>query len=124
MAESLTNVEGVDTTWQRVQADDDLHVVLGSSVVEQVGKVRLLVTVVELRPGPVDPSRVVGGNSESVDTVLGKSVNVGLGVPGSVVVLESWATLVTEGLAQGPFVDGARGQGVESWLLADLSLHP
>jgi len=109
--ESLTDVEVVDTTGERVETNDDVHAVGVNSVVSDGLKVLLLVTVVESGSRDVDPGCVSGRDTESVDTNRGELIN-GRGVEeAGVTGLESRATLVTKSLAESPLVRGSRQVG-------------
>lgn len=111
MHKSLTDVEVVDTTRERVKTDDDVHTVSLDGVVGDGLEVLLLVTVVELRSGNLDPCCVSGRDSESVHTDRSELVN-GRGVEERCVTgFKSRAALVTKGLAESPFVRSGGGVG-------------
>ena len=94
VAVGLTDVETVDTTWEVVETDNNVHVVALNGVLGNGAEVLLLVTVVKSgawnllwqllalgitveRSGTYDPSGVGGWNAESVDTDRGELVNGG-----------------------------------------------
>ena len=74
--DALTSGKAVDTTREGVKTDDDVHTVALDGIVADSLEVSLLVTVVKTRAGNGDPSRVVGRDSEKVDTSSGERVDV------------------------------------------------
>jgi hypothetical protein len=66
----LTNIQGVDTTRQGVKTNNDTHVVLPNGVGGNLLQVLLLIAVVQLRAGDLDPSSVGCRDAKKVDTFI------------------------------------------------------
>lgn len=109
--ESLTNVEVVDTTGERVKADNDVHAVGVDGVVGDGLEVLLLVTVVKSGARNLDPCGVSCRDTESVDTNRGELINGRVVQEAGVTGLKGGATLVTKSLAERPLVGSGRQVG-------------
>lgn len=94
-ADALTDFEAVKTAGETVEVDDNVHVVLADGVVGDGAEVFLLVAVVELRTGNLDPGGVGHRDTQDVDAGLGKSVNERLVNPSRVALLEDGAAFGT-----------------------------
>ncbi|KAH0194784.1 glycoside hydrolase, partial [Aureobasidium melanogenum] len=73
--QSLTDIEVVDTTRERVETDNDVHAVSVDGVVGDSLEVLLLVTVVESRSGNLNPRLISSWDSEGVHSNRGKLIN-------------------------------------------------
>lgn len=108
---SLTDVEVVDTTRERVKANNNVHAIGVDGVVGDGLEVLLLVTVVESRSGDLNPCRISCWDSEGVHADGGKLVNSRSVEEGGIAGFKSGAALVAEGLAESPFVRSGGGVG-------------
>ena len=105
VSESFTNGKGVDTTGQRVETDNNVHVVLVDGVVGQGSEVSLLVTRVKHAAGDLGPGCVSGRDTKSVDTLGTHLVDVGSGEERSIALLEERSTNgETNGGTPGPLI--------------------
>lgn len=93
VAGGFADGQAVDAAGEGVRVDDDVHVVSLDGVVGDFFEVGRLVSRVELRAGEIDPCGIGGGDAQDCDTAGGELVNVGLGDPGCVAVLEDGAAL-------------------------------
>lgn len=104
--ESLPNVKAVDTTRKRVQANDDVHVVFGYSIVGDGLQVSLLVTAIELRPRNLDPGGVGRRDAKSVDTNRSELIDSTGVQERGVASLKDRSALGAKHLAESPLVRG------------------
>lgn len=108
-------VKTVLTTGETVQVDEDVHTVLGDGVLgDLVHGSNLATSVVVVASNGLHVCPVADGNTESVDTVSGKVVNVLLSDVGVVAVLEESTTLgLAEDLAEAVLINGIGSVVVE-----------
>lgn len=112
MAKGFANVEAVDAAGQRVQSDDDVHVVLCNGVVCDCAEVGLLVAVVELGAGEVYPCSVGGGDAKGVDADGGEFVDATGVKVRSIASFEDRSAVGAKVLAKRPFI-GRCASGVD-----------
>jgi hypothetical protein len=65
----FSDVKGVDTAWERVQANDNAHVVLLDGIGGDLLQPILLVAMIQGGSGNLDPCCVCGWDTESVDAL-------------------------------------------------------
>jgi hypothetical protein len=87
-----------------VQANNNVHVVLGDGIVRDSLEVRLLLTMVKSRPRNGHPGGVCSRDAEGIDTNRGKLVDGGSVQERSITGLEDWIALCTKNLAQSPLI--------------------
>lgn len=110
--EGFTNIEVVDTSRERVESDDAVHIIIADGVVGDHLEERLLISVVELRTGDIHPRGISSGDSQSVDTDAGELIN-GRGVEERCVACFHYCTaFVTKRLAKVPLVGGIGAVGI------------
>ena len=96
MHESLTDVEVVDATRERVKTDNDLHAVSVDGVLGGGVKVGLLISMPERRSWDINPSSLGGRNADSVDTDSSKLVSCGSVQEGCISSLKYRPTLAVK----------------------------
>lgn len=126
MEEGLADIEVVDTTGQRVEANNDVHVVLADCIVGNDLEPLLLVTRVQLGARDLDPSGVGGRDTEGVNTNTGELIDGGGVQERGVASLENGTTLRPKSLAQSPLIGSAvtADLGPPDGVVSSLLLQP
>jgi hypothetical protein len=112
VADSLANIETVDAAGERVQANDDMHVVLLDSVLCEGSQEDLLIASIQLRARDLHPSCVSRRNAEGIDAYAGKLVDGRCVDVGGVTSFKSRTTIKPQRFAERPFVVGIWGERV------------
>lgn len=89
----LADGKTVDTPGERMDVDDNMHVIFGNGILGNILQIRRLVPRVQLRARQIDPRCVGGWNAQDAHVSLGQLIDIPGGDEGGVSMFEHRTTL-------------------------------
>lgn len=89
----LADRKTVDTPGERMDVDDNMHIVFGNGILSNILQISCLVPRIQLRAGQIDPCRIGGGNAQDTHVGLGQLIDILGGDEGGISIFERRTTL-------------------------------